>query len=111
VKKFTITFEIPKDLPLNAEDKKKTPQELAQEVIQNVILTAGASQRGLREEDRRLYYKICDKLDEANKEKSESVDFEDQEFGFIKKCFRETPLNPNKLLRVIEDLIGAVAKE
>jgi hypothetical protein len=104
MKKLEFKYELPKDIKLNEEEKDMTAPELAGNVIKNVMLTYGAAQRGMREDDRRLYYKICDKLDL----KQEVVEFEDTEFGFIKKCFRESGLMPNSLLRKIEELIEAI---
>ena len=104
MKTIELKIELPKDLKLSPEEADKTPVDLAKELIKNVILSFGASQRGFKEDERRQYYKIQDELDL----KSDSVELEDTEFGFLKKCFREVNLMPNPLLRQIEEIIAAV---
>lgn len=92
-------------LNLTEEDKKQTVQQTINNVIQNVILGSAQAQRGFDEKERRQYYKIADALELAVKENKETVDLEDDQAGFLKKCFRESKLMPNKLLRQIEDLV------
>lgn len=104
MKTLEINIVIPESIKLSPEEKDKTPLELAKDLIKNVILSYGASQRGFKEDDRRQYYKIQDKLDLD----SSILELEDTEFGFLKKCFREVNLMPNPLLRQIEDIIEKV---
>lgn len=94
---------------LPPEDEVRSDQGLVAEVIKNIILNYGAQhQGGLTEEDRRLYYKLADIFEKADKEKLESVELEDNYFGLIKKCKRETMLMPNLLIRRVEELIEEV---
>jgi hypothetical protein len=104
MKTLELKLDIDK-LNLNEEDKKQSVQKIINTIINNVILGYGQSQRGLDEKERRQYYKIADALDLAEKENKESVELEDEWFGFMKKCFRESKLMPNNLLRQIEDLV------
>ena len=92
-------------LNLGEEDKKQSVQKIIGNVIQNVILGYGQTQRGLDEKERRQYYKIADALELAEKENKSTIELEDEWFGFMKKCFRESKLMPNTLLRQIEDLV------
>ena len=92
-------------LQLNDEDKKASAQKIINNIIQNVILGYGQQQRGFDEKERRQYYKIADALEAAEKSGAEVVSLEDDQMGFLKKCFRESKLMPNTLLRQIEDLI------
>lgn len=92
-------------LKLSDDDKKQSVQKIINNVIQNVILGYGQQQRGFDEKERRQYYKIADALDEAEKLSSPSIVLEDDQAGFLKKCFRETKLMPNNLLRQVEDLV------
>lgn len=90
------------------EDKQRTSQDIIKSVIENVIVSYGQQQRGLDEKERRQYYKIADKLDEAATTKAATIDLDDEYMGFIKKCFRECKLMPNPLLRQIEDILTNV---
>lgn len=93
------------------QENSKTPQELMMDVITDVIFAYGSQKptRGLDERERRQYYKIADKFDEAKKGGAESIELEDDWFGFIRKCFRETSYNPITLYRRVEEKIEAVS--
>jgi hypothetical protein len=95
-------------LKLSDDDKKQTVQKIINNVVQNVILGYGQQQRGFDEKERRQYYKIADSLEEAEKTNAETVLLEDDQAGFLKKCFKETKLMPNNLLRQVEDLINNI---
>lgn len=95
-------------LKLSDDDKKQTVQKIINNVVQNVILGYGQQQRGFDEKERRQYYKIADSLEEAEKTNAETVLLEDDQAGFLKKCFKETKLMPNNLLRQVEDLVLAI---
>ena len=95
-------------LKLSDDDKKQTVQKIINNVVQNVILGYGQQQRGFDEKERRQYYKIADSLEEAEKINGETVLLEDDQAGFLKKCFKETKLMPNNLLRQVEDLVLAI---
>lgn len=96
-------------LKLNPEDSKMSTAELVAMVIKNVMLGWGQQQpKGMQEEDRRLFYKICDALEKAVKDKVEAIDLEDTWMGFIRKCKKEIGMNPNELIRRIEELIENV---
>jgi hypothetical protein len=113
----TLNLEISlEDIDLNNDDKEKTPQELAAFWVRQIMLmwanqprVVGNQQQALMPEtDRKIFYKIDDKLEEAIKEKKPDVEFEDAEFGFIKKCKREVNMMPSKILRRIEEKIEEV---
>jgi hypothetical protein len=93
-------------LNLNDDDKVRSPSQLCGDVIKNVIVAYGVrgQNRGLTEEERRKFYKISDILEKAE----DSVELEDDWMGFIRKCFKETPLIPDKLLRRVEEKIEEV---
>ena len=95
-------------LTLVGEDKEKSPVELCTLVMKNMILAFGAQNRGLSEDDRRRYYKICGVFEKAVKENLDKVELEDDWFGFIKKCRREGLLMPSDLLKRVEDLVEEV---
>ncbi len=93
--------------------KDKSSAEVASEVIQNIILSYGMQERGLSEEDRRKYYKICDALEKAIKSHNGvdtpcNIELEDDWMGFLRKCKRESKLMPNKLIQRVEAIIDAV---
>ena len=104
MKTLSLTLDVTK-LNLAEADKTKSVQSIINSVIQNVILSYGQQQRGFDEKERRQYYKIADALDLAEKENKTSVELEDDWLGFVKKCFRESKLMPNALLRQVEELV------
>lgn len=95
-------------------DKDKSPQEIAVLVIKNIVITyanrLGATGRptGLKEDERRKYYKLFDRLEKAVKEEAELVELEDDWMGFLRKCKREALFTPNDLSKRIEQLIDDV---
>lgn len=93
---------------LNLEEKK-SPQETVVNVIKNIILNWAANEkkRGMNDEERRKYYKICDALEAAVKEGKEAVELEDDWMGMIREA-RKSGLMPNNLLRRVEALIDEV---
>ena len=44
-------------------------------------------------------------FEEAVKNKTEVLEIEDKQGGFIKKCFREVKMNPSDLLKKVEDKV------
>jgi len=96
------------NVTLGEEEKKSTPQQLASVIFKNLILGWANQNKGLKEEDRRKFYKIGDAFDKAIKEEKDSVELEDDWFGFLKKCKSEVQIMPNNLIRAAEDLINAV---
>ena len=104
MKKLELKLDL-ESLNLAKEDKETSVQKIIGNVIENVILGFGQQMRGFDEKERRQYYKIADAMDDAVKNNKTEVELEDDQMGFLRKCFRETKLMPNKLLRQIEELI------
>jgi hypothetical protein len=95
-------------LNISDEDKQKNGAEVATNIIKNVIYSYATQNKGFTEDERRIYYKICDAFDVVIKDKKEEVILDDSYIVFIKKVFKETRLIPNDLLRKIEELIAIV---
>lgn len=93
----------------DAEVADLSGAELAVRVIKNIILSYAQKQRGLGEEERRKFYKLSDALEAAVESKKDSVELEDDWFGFLKKCKTDCSLMPDTLLRRVEELIEAVS--
>jgi hypothetical protein len=93
-------------LTLGENEANKTDIEFFAIVVENVVLAYGQQQRGFDEKERRQFYKILDTFETAKKAGSNTIQLEDDWVGFIKKCFRETKLMPNKLLEQIEGIIN-----
>jgi hypothetical protein len=96
-------------LSLGEEEKKLTTIELATRIISNVMYSYSVQVKGLNKPERNQFWKINNLFDKAAKDKEEMISFEDGDFGFIKKCFRETKLSPSDLLERVEKAIDAVA--
>lgn len=90
------------------EDKDKTAQEITCIVVQNVVHNYAQQKGGFTQQERILWYKIEDKLRDALEKKPESIEFEDEQFGMIRKCFQNVKLAPNLLVRKLDELIEAV---
>jgi hypothetical protein len=80
----------------------KTPRVIGAKVITNVIQVYGIQNKGLTEDERRKYYKISDAFEAMT---TDEVQLEDDWFGFIKKAFKEGKLQPDNLLRRVEEKV------
>ena len=103
--KFTVDLE---GLDLPPQDAQRSPQELVSVVIHNII--HAYSRNGLKQDERKQYYRIVEVMDEAVKAKSEEVLLEDTDAGFLRKCCRESQMVPNRLLQRVESLIDDINK-
>lgn len=112
----TMDMAIVKD-GINWQDERKGMDEVEVTVamIKDVTLAYASTSKQFKEDDRRQYYKVCDKMDalvKARKEegsKETTIEFEDAEMGFIKKIFREnTGLLPTDYVRRVEEKVWAV---
>ena len=104
MKTLTVSFS-KEGLNLSDDIKDLSPQGLFLNVFKNIIFFFSLPTKGLKEDDRRLYYKIYDVLEKAVEDSSETVDLEDNWLGFMRKCKREASITPDKLLRKVENLI------
>lgn len=95
-------------LKLTKEDKERPMAEIVTQVIENIILTYAQQARGFDEKERKQYYRISEAFDKAKAEKKDSVDLDDEYIGFIRKCFRESKLMPNELLKQIEEVLDSI---
>jgi hypothetical protein len=95
-------------IEMGEAEKKVSNQEMTSRVISNVILTYASQTRGLNSSERKVYYSINDTFQDAVKNKLESVELDDVEVGFIRKCFREAKLTPNDILRKVEEAVEAI---
>lgn len=90
----------------NPEDSKKTSAQWMVEAFDSMIEGyMSAQQKALKEDRRRIWYKIMTKLELAAKEGSSEVQFEDAEWDFIMIVKRDCELKPAKILQRVEDLI------
>jgi hypothetical protein len=106
VKKINIAISL-EGLVLVGEDKGKTSPKIFCDMVKNIILMAASQkqQAGLGEDDRRVYYKICDKFDAAIKSGAIEIEFEDAEYKMIKDA-KKIHCNPNDLFRRVEEAIS-----
>ena len=95
-------------IEMGESEKKVSNQEMTTRVILNVILTYASQIKGLNSSERKVYYNINDSFQEAVKKNVESIQLDDVEVGFIRKCFREAKLTPNDILRKVEETLEAV---
>lgn len=109
MKQLSLNVDLTK-LNLTEEDKVKNSADIVLQVIDNIIITYAQQSKGLVESDRKAFYSIHDKIEKSKLEKfaegDNYIELSDEELGFIRKCFRETKLIPNDLLRQIEDNIA-----
>lgn len=112
MKTMQLTFN-KEGIDLQEEINSLTMQELTFRVIRNIILAYAGQKRGLDEEERRKFYKICNAFEEAvkpgdNGQLITEIELEDDWMGFIRKCKREVTLMPDKVLEQVERLLEAV---
>lgn len=92
-------------MKIGAEEKQKNTVEISTTIIKNVIVAVAQANKGFNEDERRIYYKICDAFEKALAEKLESIQIDDNWASFIRKNFKEAKLTPNDLLKKVEFLI------
>ena len=97
-----------KDVNLSPEDINKSNQEVMITVLKNVCVAWSGQKKGMKEDDRRVYYKLCDDLEKAVNEKKKEVNLEDRRIDFLCKCFKEGIFTPNTLLQRVEELVWQV---
>lgn len=96
------------DFAARPDLKDKSGIEVCVDTIKNTFMSWGQKTQGMKEEDRRKYYKICDKFDEAIAKNVDKVELDDDWMGLIRKAFRDAPLLPSKLMRRVEEKIWEV---
>lgn len=92
-------------LNLLDKDAELTLQELAYNIISQFVMAYATENKGLNEEERRKFYKLCDVLEDGVKNNSDSVNLEDDWASFLQKCRSKAKFMPNKLTQRIEELI------
>jgi hypothetical protein len=92
------------------EEAPKQPKasELVSNVIKNIIISYSQEKRGLNGEERKQYYSLCSTLDKAVAEDAKTVELEDTDAGFLKKCKRECKMMPGDGLQRVEELIDGM---
>jgi hypothetical protein len=93
---------------LGEEEKKMSSVDLSVAVITNVMTGYANQMHGLPSGERKQYFQIKDMLDEAMKNQTTEIELENSLVGFLRKCFRETKLTPNNILRKVEENIDAI---
>ena len=107
MKKLSLALDLT-DIKLSDEEKKKTPTGVMIMVVDAMFNSYVNMKQGIREDERRKYYKIMDALEKADKDGKTEVELEDDQFGFLKSVKRETPMRPVLIMRRVEELIDAV---
>jgi len=92
------------------KDTKEKPNitETFTNVILNSMLQFSQQKRGFTKKERIQYYRISKEFDKAVKESKESIEIDDELFGFIRKCFNDGSFTPNTLLERVEKNIDEV---
>lgn len=98
--------------PAKEGEKPKEPSvaELIGNVIRNIVLSYSQGQRGLNGAERTQYYRLTKVLDKAVEDNATTVDIEDEDAGFLKKCRREAKMMPNEALQRVEELIDGMVR-
>lgn len=107
MKKLSLAIDLT-DIKLSDEEKKKTPAGVMIMVVDAMFNSYVNMKQGIREDERRKYYKVMDALEKADKDSKVEVELEDDLFGFLKAVKRETPMRPVPIMRRVEELIDAV---
>jgi len=91
------------NIELNEDLKNEKIQKLVANVIHNIVFQYSSQSKGMSLEERKVYYTLSDKLDEAITESLVVIDLDDNEARLLKKWFRDVKTSPSNLLRKIED--------
>lgn len=95
-------------LNLAVKEKDKSPEQLSVEVIKNACRGYGLEKKGFKKKERKLFYKVCDDLNNALDSNREVVELEDNRAEFIQKAFDEIKMNPNNLIRLVEENVEQI---
>lgn len=107
MKKLSLVLDL-SGIKLSPEEEKKSPAGVMIMVIDAMFNSYVNMKQGIKEDERRKYYKILDALEKADKEGKTEAELEDDQFGFLKAVKRETPMRPVLIMRRVEELIDAV---
>jgi hypothetical protein len=107
IKKLNLKIDIT-GLELGEEEKKLTPIGLSTRVMSNVMFGYSTQVRGLSKPERTQFWRIGKQFDKAVKEGIETIELDSTDAGFIRKCFRESKLNPSELLERVESLVDSM---
>jgi hypothetical protein len=107
VKELSIVIDI-SGMNLGDDEKKMSPKELTSNVINHVMLSYSQLVKGLSKTERKQFYRIGELLDEAVKGTAETIQLDDSDAGFIRKCFREAKLTPNNILKKVEEKVDEI---
>lgn len=107
MKKLSLALDLT-DIKLSDEEKKKTPAGVMIMVIDAMFNSYVNMKQGIKDDERRKYYKLMDALEKADKEGKAEVELEDEHFGLLKLVKRETPMRPVPIMRRVDEMIDAV---
>lgn len=89
-------------LDLNPKEKEMNKLEIVAKVIENVCLGYSSQVKGLNKGDRTTFYALLNSLDSSVAQNNATLELDDQTVAFLRTCFKETKLNPTKLLELVE---------
>jgi hypothetical protein len=95
-------------MEIDEDSKKIGAAGLASQVIKNIMYFFARGIGGLNATERKQFHRISDVVDKAVKEGNLSVELEDEDFGFLKKCKNNVKMVPSELLNRIEQKIDSV---
>ena len=101
MKSMELLMEIPADL--KGAEKDISSQQAVFNVLRSMLLSA--YEKGLGEEQRRTYYKLCDDFERAIEGNASEVLLDDDRVKFIKSSISKSVFLPNDLTRKVEQLI------
>lgn len=101
MKEMSLMIKIPADI-----DNELSSQQIVFNIVKNFIFAA--HEKGLGEEQRRIYYKLCDDFEIAIKENKDMVMLEDDRAKLIKISMSKAVFTPNDLTRDVERLIDEI---
>ena len=107
---LSLTFDTA-DLKLKPEppeNKAPTATELTRRIIGNMIYMYSEQARGLTKIERGQAYWLQDNLKTASEGGQLELSLPDDVFGFLRKLFRDTKANPDKILQCVERNIDNV---
>lgn len=104
MKKLSLNVNL-ENIELDDEAKKMNYKEIVINIIKNIINAYALQNKGIDYDEQRKFYKIYDKMEEAIKNQSDYIEFEDSWFDFIVKAKKGAKLMPNILINRVIDLI------
>lgn len=104
MKKLSLDLSL-EGIVVSQDDKDKTVSQICVQVMMSLLNAFSGQKQGLDIKERRVYYKLSDRLEEAAKSNLKEVEIDDEWHAFLIKAIETLKYSPTLISRRVEDLI------